>query len=167
MGSSMAAEKPNERPQIEDDDEIVEDQSILEVSSTVVSFSSPTVYGKESNESIEEVASSPETPRVVAIVNQPSPAELTRMRQDLEQKQLLMKSCRLESLPDGGAKLKEQIRQLKEKLQSAASAPLARTVPSHHSSSGLSNEVQEDELRKQLQMKKVNTLLKFILRSPY
>lgn len=156
----MAAdERTNQRPQIEDLDEVIEDTSILEVSSTIVSFSSPTSNEKEPDESIEEIASSPETPRVIAVVNHLSPAELMRMRQDLEQKQLLMKSCRLESLPDGGAKLKAQIRQLKEKLQSAESAPSARTVPPHPSSSGLNNEVEEDELRKQLQMKKVNLYL--------
>lgn len=87
------------------------------------------------------------------------------MREDLERKKLLMKSCRLESLPDGGAKLKEQIRLITEKLESAAKVPDIRPAPIVSSASD--SEVQEDELRKQLQMKKVTYIrIQIIWRYP-
>lgn len=100
--------------------------------------------------------SSPESPSVIAVINQPTGAELARLRQSLEQKQLLIKSCRLESLPDGGAKLKEQIRQLKEQLQSAGeTSQFSRTAANMSSGSTSDCELEEEKLRKQLQMKKV------------
>ncbi|KAI9558938.1 Transcription termition factor 2 [Daphnia sinensis] len=149
--SSTAIENKSQRPQsLEEDEEIpIQDlsNSILEVSSTVVSFSSPEVQ----DNSIEEITTPSEISRPIPPVAL-SAAEVVRMREDLERKKLLMKSCRLESLPDGGAKLKEQIRLITEKLESAAIVPDIRPAPIVPSASD--SEVQEDELRKQLQMKK-------------
>ncbi|XP_057368862.1 transcription termination factor 2-like [Daphnia carinata] len=149
--SSTAIENKSQRPDpLEEDAEIpIEDlsNSILEVSSTVVSFSSPEVL----DNSIEEITSASEISLPIPPVTL-SAAEAVRLREDLERKKLLMKSCRLESLPDGGAKLKEQIRLITEKLESAAVVPDIRPAPVVSSASD--SEVQEDELRKQLQMKK-------------
>lgn len=148
--STTAFEKKSQHPpkSPEEDVEIpIQDlsNSILEVSSTEVSFSSPEVQ----DQSIEEITSPSEISLPILPVTL-SAAEVVRMREDLERKKLLMRSCRLESLPDGGAKLKDQICQLTEKLKSAAEV---RPAPIFTSVSD--SEVQEDELRKQLQMKKV------------
>ncbi len=141
-----------------DEDDIQDlSNSILEVSSTVASFSSPP-EDKARDDSIEEIPSSPEI-ETVAEVTQLSEAEVTRIRKELEQKQLLMKSCRLDQLPDGGRKIVERIRQLRETLEAAAKAPPKRPVPA--STSTRSSEQQEDELRKQLQMKKVSPAILF------
>lgn len=149
--SSTTIENKSQRPEsLEEDVEIpIQDlsNSILEVSSTVVSFSSPEVQ----DNSIEEITSPSEISLPIPPVAL-SAAEVVRMREDLERKKLLMKSCRLESLPDGGAKLKEQIRLITEKLETAAKVPDIRPAPIVSSASD--SEVQEDELRKQLQMKK-------------
>ena len=72
--------------------------SILEVSSTVPSFSSPEV--QEQDESITEIIS-PESAR--APPAQLSAAEIMRLREDLDRQKLVLKSSNLKSLPDGGA----------------------------------------------------------------
>jgi hypothetical protein len=77
--------------------------SILEVSSTVPSFSSPEV--QEQDESITEIIS-PEPARAPAVA-QLSAAEIMRLREDLDRQKLLLKSSNLKSLPDGGARIKE------------------------------------------------------------
>ena len=133
--------------------------SILEVSSTVVSFSSPgsELQDKDQNISIEEIHS-PEI-QAVAEITRLSDAEVVRAREELDRKQLLLKSCNVKSLPDGGRKLMEQIRKLKETLEGAAVAPLEKrqmAVPA----STQNSEQEEEELRKQLNMKKVSLLKK-------
>jgi hypothetical protein len=141
-------------PLVEEEEVPIQDlsNSILEVSSTVVSFSSPEVEGKEQDQSITEL-SSPEIARTLPV--RLSAAEMTRMREDLERQKLLLKSSNLKSLPDGGERLREKIRKLTEQLETANKLgvnPPMRPVPV---SSVASSEVQEDELRKQIQMKKV------------
>ena len=91
--------------------------SILEVSSTVVSFSSPgsELQDKDQDISIEEIHS-PDI-QTVAEITRLSDAEVVRAREELDRKQLLLKSCNVKSLPDGGRKLMEQIRKLKETLE--------------------------------------------------
>lgn len=127
----------------------IDDNSILEVSSTIVSFSSPArPENKDNDLSIEEIPSSPE---IVPLSSQ----ELERMRRDLDQKQLLLKSCRLESLPDGGLKLKQQISQLKETLDKAGKVPVEQRSAASNLVRSSVHDLPEDELRKQIQMKKV------------
>lgn len=139
----------------EDEEVPIQDlsNSILEVSSTVVSFSSPEVQEKEQDQSITEL-SSPEITHTLPVVRL-SAAEVTRLREDLERQKLLLKSSNLKSLPDGGDRLREKIRKLTEQLDIASK--LGVNPPTHPvpASSVASSEVQEDELRKQLQMKKV------------
>ena len=125
--------------------------SILEVSSTVPSFSSHKV--QEQDESITEIMS-PESAR--APPAQLSAAEIMRLREDLDRQKLVLKSSNLKSLPDGGARIKN-VRKLTERLEAASKLrvyPSARSY-SVSSASAVPTEVQEDELRKKLQMKKV------------
>ena len=126
----------------------IDDHSILEVSSTIASFSSPVLESNNKNLSIEEIPSSPE---IVSF----SPQELDRMRRDLNQKELLLKSCRLESLPDGGLKLKQQILKLKESLDGAVKLSSGQPKVASNAIRSSSKEMTEEELRKQIQMKKV------------
>lgn len=141
--SSQEGSFQSEKPQVHD----VSDTSIQEINS-------PT---RTNNISIQEVPSSPETPVVLAQVPvHPSPSEIIRIRKDLEQKELLLKSCRVESLPDRGARLMHSIRVLREKLASSeaayANSPARKPATS-------SRELDEDELRKKIQMKKVSFLV--------
>ena len=118
------------------------------------SFSSAEV--QEQDESITEIIS-PESVRAPPAVAQISAAEITRLREDLGRQKLVLKSSNLKSLPDGGARLKENVRMLTERLEAANKLkvyPPARSVPVS-SASAVSTEVQEDELRKKIQMKKV------------
>jgi hypothetical protein len=89
--------------------------SILEVSSTVPSFSSPEV--QEQDESITEIIS-PESAR--APPAQLSAAEIMRLREDLDRQKLVLKSSNLKSLPDGGARIKN-VRKLTERLEARGS----------------------------------------------
>ena len=77
--------------------------SILEVSSTVPSFSSPEV--QEQDESITEIIS-PESALTPAVA-QLSAAEIMRLREDLDRQKLVLKSSNLKSLSDGRARIKE------------------------------------------------------------
>ena len=77
--------------------------SILEVSSTVPSFSSTEV--QEQDESITEIIS-PESALTPAVA-QLSAAEIMRLREDLDRQKLLLKSSNLKSLSDGRARIKE------------------------------------------------------------
>ena len=109
----------------------------------------PTVLeSNNKNVSIEEIPSSPE---IVSF----SPQELDRMRRDLNQKELLLKSCRLESLPDGGLKLKQQILKLKESLDGGVKLSSGQPKVASNAIRSSSKEMTEEELRKQIQMKKV------------
>lgn len=133
----------------------ISDSSIQEINSGIDLFPSPVSHvARANNDSIQEIPSSPETPVVIARVPaQPSPSEIIRLRKELEQKELVLKSCRLESLPDGGARLKQSIKALREKLSSSevtmANSPARRPSAS-------ARELDEDELRKKIQMKKVS-----------
>lgn len=125
------------------------DQSIVEITNV----SSFTVNETVLDNSVEEIPSPPKTSNTsgFATIAEISPVELSRLQQELQQKQLLIQSCRLESLPDGGAKLKQQIQELEEKLTSAKYAPSQQGKAKQV----INGEAQEDGLRKQLQMKKV------------
>lgn len=86
------------------------------------------------------------------------------MRKDLEQKELLLKSCRLDSLPDGGARLKESIKVLKHKLSSSENN--LTNSPARKPSSS-TKEIDEDEFRKKIQMKKVSCKIAMLFRILY
>ena len=139
----------------EDEEVPIQDlsNSILEVSSTVVSFSSPEV---EQDQSITEIIS-PESARAPPAIPRLSAIEFGRLREDLDRQKLILKSSNLKSLPDGGARIREKIRTMTEQLETASKLgvnPPERPAPVSLASS-VSSEVQEDELRKKLQMKKV------------
>lgn len=130
--------------------------SILEVSSTVVSFSSPEVQENEQDQSITEIVS-PESARAPPAVARLSEQEVMQLREALNRQKLILKSSNLKSLPDGGDRIREKIRVMTERLEAASKLgvnPPVRPVPVS-SGSSVPSEVQEDELRKKLQMKKV------------
>ena len=76
---------------------------ILELSSTVPTFSSPEV--QEQDENITEIIS-PESALTPAVA-QLSAAEIMRLREDLDRQKLVLKSSNLKSLSDGRARIKE------------------------------------------------------------
>ena len=104
--------------------------------------------------------------------NIPPPAEvgrvLSEIRRSLDNKRSLLKSINPRHLPDGGAKIKNQIRQLEEelakaeRLHSLSSSQHPKPAASNAVSSQPMSQAQTELLRQQLQMKKVcNDLFSF------
>lgn len=131
--------------------------SVVEVDQTDNAFTPSMLRSRIQDLSIQDITSPEDKTRKS---NSDDINAIQVVRRSLEQKQSLLKSIKnLQALPDGGTKLKQQVTELEKKLSDLernqqSSSQLDSNPPSPEDSA-LAKQEKEDNLRKQIQMKKV------------
>jgi hypothetical protein len=171
-------QSPKEAPAADEDE--IREVAVVTSESKKGNISTISIGSTSSEFSDDEPIQNPRTPQSAdqsieeipsPSGNIPPPAEvgrvLSEIRRSLDNKRSLLKSINPRHLPDGGAKIKNQIRQLEEelakaeKLHSSSSSQLPKPASSNAVSSQPMSQAQTELLRQQLQMKKVSDDLLF------